>query len=120
MEGVCRGARRNNGTTVGLLPGLDPNAGNPDLTIIVPTGLGEGRNSVLINSVESVICIGESWGTLSEVALALRASKPCTGLACRELGWEDPGITTRMKVVDSPEEAVRRALGVERARDDRS
>lgn len=48
----------------------------PELTIALPTGLGEGRNAVLVTAVDAVIGCGLSAGTASELALALRAGKP--------------------------------------------
>ncbi|HEY6708672.1 MAG TPA: TIGR00725 family protein, partial [Actinomycetota bacterium] len=54
MEAVCRGAQSAGGTTVGLLPGLDRAEGNPYLSISVPTGLGQGRNLLLVRSSDAV------------------------------------------------------------------
>ncbi|HYN19005.1 MAG TPA: TIGR00725 family protein, partial [Actinomycetes bacterium] len=48
MTAVCRGAQAAGGTTVGLLPGLDRAEGNEYLTISIPTGLGQGRNLLLV------------------------------------------------------------------------
>ncbi len=75
MEAVCEGARHEGGDTVGLLPGHRREAGNPHLTITVPTGLGELRNGLVVRTGDAVICVGRSWGTLSEVALALRQGR---------------------------------------------
>jgi uncharacterized protein (TIGR00725 family) len=75
MAAVCEGARREGGESVGLLPGDRRDAANPYLTIALPTGLAELRNGLLIRASETVICIGRSWGTLSEVALALRLGR---------------------------------------------
>ena len=75
MAAVCEGARREGGDTVGLLPGDRRDAANPHLTVALPTGLGELRNGLVIRASETVICIGRSWGTLSEVALALRLGR---------------------------------------------
>jgi uncharacterized protein (TIGR00725 family) len=75
MAAVCEGARREGGDSVGLLPGDRRDAANPHLTIALPTGLGELRNGLLIRASETVVCIGRSWGTLSEVALALRLGR---------------------------------------------
>ncbi|MFL5796279.1 MAG: TIGR00725 family protein, partial [Actinomycetota bacterium] len=86
MEAVCRGAQSAGGTTVGLLPGLDRAEGNPYLTISVPTGLGQGRNLLLVRSSDAVIAVGGGFGTLSEIALALRTGTPLIGLATWSLG----------------------------------
>jgi uncharacterized protein (TIGR00725 family) len=81
MEAVCRGAQAAGGTTVGLLPGLDRAEGNPHLTISIPTGLGQGRNLLLVRSSNALIAMGGGFGTLSEIALALRTGTPVIGLA---------------------------------------
>ena len=80
MAAVCEGARREGGDSVGLLPGDRRDVANPHLTIALPTGLGELRNGLVIRASETVICIGRSWGTLSEVALALRLGRRVTFL----------------------------------------
>jgi uncharacterized protein (TIGR00725 family) len=81
MEAVCRGARSAGGTTVGLLPGLDRAEGNPHLSVSVPTGLGQGRNLLLVRSSDALVAVGGGFGTLSEIALALRTGTPVIGLA---------------------------------------
>jgi uncharacterized protein (TIGR00725 family) len=106
MAAACRGAQRAGGTTVGLLPGLDTDGANPYLTVALPTGLGELRNGLVVNASEAVICVGGSWGTLSEMALALRTGTPCVGLACwavDTLGSEQERTVHR---AESPEDAV--------------
>jgi uncharacterized protein (TIGR00725 family) len=75
MEAVCEGARSVDGMTVGLLPGDRRQDGNPHLTIALPTGLGELRNGLLVRASEAIVSIGRSWGTLNEVALALRQGR---------------------------------------------
>ena len=81
MEAVCRGARSAGGTTVGLLPGLDRRDGNPYLSVAVPTGMGQGRNLLLVRSSDAMVAVGGGFGTLSEIALALRTGVPVIGLA---------------------------------------
>lgn len=105
MEAVCEGARAHGGVTVGLLPGRDRAAGNPFLTVCLPTGLGELRNGLVVGAADAVIAVGGSWGTLSEVALAMRTGRPTVVLA----GWDvaaDPGDGIFLRA-SSPEEAVR-------------
>jgi uncharacterized protein (TIGR00725 family) len=72
MEAACRGARSRRGHTVGILPGDDREAANGWVEIAIATGLGELRNGLLVRSCDVVVSIGGSWGTLSEVALAMR------------------------------------------------
>ena len=107
MEAASRGAAAAGGTTLGILPGSDRAEGNPHLTLSVPTGLGELRNALLVRSVDILVAVGGSWGTLSEVALACRTGVPVFSL----LGWELPGEGGPVVVAD-PAEAVARALEV--------
>ncbi|TQM69287.1 hypothetical protein FHX41_2979 [Actinomadura hallensis] len=72
MAAAAAGARSAGGVTVGILPAADRTAAGPDLTVVLPTGLGQARNNVIVNAADAVIAVGGSWGTLSEVALAMR------------------------------------------------
>jgi len=75
MAAAARGAARAGGVSVGLLPGLDPDEGAPELTLALPTGLGEARNALLAASCAAMAACGMNPGTASEVALALQAGK---------------------------------------------
>jgi uncharacterized protein (TIGR00725 family) len=83
MAEACRGCHDAAGTAVGVLPGDEPGDGNPYLTLALPTGLGELRNALVVRAAEGVIAVGGSWGTLSELALAMRTGKPAVSLH----GW---------------------------------
>jgi uncharacterized protein (TIGR00725 family) len=85
MEAACRGARTAGGTTVGILPGSDRAQANPYVDIALPTGLGEVRNALVVRAADAVIAVGGAYGTLSEIALALRAGTPVVGLDTWEL-----------------------------------
>jgi uncharacterized protein (TIGR00725 family) len=80
MEHAARGARAAGGLTIGLLPGDDPSAANEFIDVAIATGLGHGRNAVLVLSADGVIAIGGGLGTLSEIALALRSGRPAIGI----------------------------------------
>ena len=67
------------GLTVGFLPGTDASAANPWVDVMIPTGLGEGRNALVVRSAAAVIAVSGEYGTLSEIALALRAQIPVSG-----------------------------------------
>src|SRR5262245_29018223 len=71
MAAVTAGANTADGTVVGILSHADREGANPDLTIMIPTGMGEARNSIIVNAADAVIVVGGSWGTLSELALAM-------------------------------------------------
>jgi uncharacterized protein (TIGR00725 family) len=75
MAAVAAGARSAGGTTVGILSRGDREGADPDLSIVIPTGMGEARNGIIVNSGDAVIVVGGSWGTLSELALAMRRGR---------------------------------------------
>jgi uncharacterized protein (TIGR00725 family) len=109
MEAACRGARSRGGLTLGLLPGLDREAANGWVVVAVPTGLGEARNALVVRAADAVVAIGGGWGTLSEVALAMKAGVPVVGLGTWEptlRGEPVEGIVA----VDEPQAAVAEAL----------
>jgi uncharacterized protein (TIGR00725 family) len=114
MEATCRGARAAGGLTVGLLPGTDPGAANPFLDVALATGLGEARDALVARAGEAVIALGGAYGTLAEVALALKARTPVVGLDTWKLGR--PGLATDpIERVACAAEAVSRALALARA-----
>jgi hypothetical protein len=102
MEAACRGAKEAGGTTLGILPGSDRAAANPYVDFALPTGLGEARNALVVRAADVVIAVGGGYGTLSEIALALRSGKPVIGLG----SWDIEGVSA----VDGPEAAVAAAL----------
>ncbi len=104
MEAASRGAVRAGGVALGILPGADRREANPHLTVSLPTGLGEIRNALLVRSVDVLVAIGGSWGTLSEIALACRTGVPVYALG----GWQLPDDGP--VVVADAQEAATRAL----------
>lgn len=98
MEAACRGTKAEGGTTVGILPGVDRRAANPWVDIAVPTGMGEARNALVVRAADALIAVGGEYGTLSEIALALKAGKPVVGIGT----WDIPGLVR----VDSATAAV--------------
>jgi uncharacterized protein (TIGR00725 family) len=115
MEAVCRGAQSAGGTTVGFLPGLDRAEGNPYLTISLPTGLGQGRNLLLVRSSDALVAVGGGFGTLSEIALALRTGTPVVGLATWSLHLDSRPVDA-FPVATDPDTAADMALGAARNR----
>jgi uncharacterized protein (TIGR00725 family) len=99
---ASEGAAGAGGTVVGILPDTDRASANPHLTISLPTGMGQARNVLIVTAAESVIAIGEGWGTLSEIAIARRLGRSVTALD----SWSVKGLDA----VKTPEEAVLRAL----------
>jgi len=115
MEAACRGAKSKGGLTVGILPGQDSSIANPSVDIPVATGIGEARNLAVVKSAQAVIAVGGSYGTLSEIAYALKDSIPVIGLNTWSLsrnGREDDSIIR----VQSPTEAVDKAISLAKGR----
>ena len=98
MAAACRGAVENGGITIGILPGADRTAANEWVTVAIPTGLGELRNGLIVRAADVVIAVGGAYGTLSEIALALKTEVPVIGLGT----WQIDGV----RIACSPEEAV--------------
>lgn len=108
MEAVSRGAAEAGGIVVGILPTPTAEGANPHVTIPVPTGMGEGRNVIVARASEALIAVGGWYGTLSEIAYALRMGTPVIGLRTwrieREGLDQDPIVRAQ-----TPQEAVERA-----------
>jgi uncharacterized protein (TIGR00725 family) len=115
MEAACRGAKSRGGLTVGILPGQDPSTSNPWVDIPVVTGVGEARNVAVVKSAQAVIAIGGRYGTLSEIALALKSGIPVVGVntwSFSRNGQEDDSIIR----VQTAAEAVHKAISLAKKR----
>lgn len=88
MEAACRGAKEAGATTVGILPGSDRSAANPFVDVAIATGLGEARNALVVRAADALIAVGGAYGTLSEIALALKAGKRAAGIGT----WDVEGV----------------------------
>lgn len=80
MEAASRGAAQAGGLVVGILPGEDASDANPWVALPIVTGLGEARNAVLMRTAQAVIAVGGEYGTLSEIAFALKFGRPVIGI----------------------------------------
>ena len=105
MEAACRGASEEGGVSIGILPGTTRSEGNPYLTYAIPTGLGEARNALVARAGDGLIAVAGGFGTLSEVALALKWGKPVVGLDTGALGWCGASVEELVEARD-PVEAV--------------
>lgn len=99
MAAAARGAAEAGGTSVALLPGTDRADASPGHGIVIPTGMGEMRNALIVRSVDAVLAIGGAWGTLSEIALAARTGVPVFAVD----SWHLPGpeVTTCASVTEA-------------------
>ena len=80
MQAVCEGVARVGGLALGLLPEADASNANPFVGVAIATGIGEARNALIARASFCLIAIGDSFGTLSEVALARQFGKLVIGL----------------------------------------
>ena len=99
MHAVCEGVARHGGTSIGLLPETDPAHANPFVTIALATGIGEARNALIARASLCLVAIGDSYGTLSEVALGRHFGK-------RVFGLEGAPRVDGVEHVGNPREAV--------------
>ena len=101
MEAASKGAREAGGITVGILPGFSRDEANSYVDIPITTGLSHARNVIVARSADAVIAISGEYGTLSEIAIALKLGKPVIGLKT----WDSvEGIIH----VQSPSEAMKK------------
>jgi uncharacterized protein (TIGR00725 family) len=109
MEAACRGAKAEGGFTLGILPGTDRREANTWVDIAVPTGLGEARNALVVRTADALLAVGGEFGTLSEIALALKVGKPVVGIDTWELARRGQPVTEIVRAA-TPAEAVELAL----------
>lgn len=106
MAAACRGAKAGGGATLGILPGTDRSEANPWVDVAVTTGMGEARNAIVVRSADVLVALGGGYGTLSEIALALRLGRPVVALS----SWDISGV----RPAHDPADAV--ALALDNAR----
>lgn len=106
MAAAAAGAREWDGVVVAILPGHAREDASDGHTVVIPTGMGEMRNALLVRTADAVLAVGGAWGTLSEIALAARTGVPVFAVD----SWDLPGpeVTTCGTVT----EAVDRILQV--------
>ena len=109
MEAACRGAKEAGGLTVAILPTDDRAAANAYVDVALATGMGEMRNALIVRSADVLIAIGGEYGTLSEVAFALRTGTPVVGLGTWQLAKHGEPVSA-FPTATSAETAVEAAL----------
>jgi uncharacterized protein (TIGR00725 family) len=103
MEAASQGAKEKGGTVIGLLPGFSRRDANPFVDIPIVTGLGDGRNMLIVQTAQAVIVLPGEYGTLSEIALALKIGRPVVNLG----SWD---ISPDLIKAQTAKEAVEKAL----------
>jgi hypothetical protein len=109
MRAVNAGAKQVPGSlTVGILPGADARPG-PDVDIVIVTDMGNARNNVNVLSSDVVVACGRGGaGTVSEIALALKAGRPVIllGVDPEAAAFFRDLSQDRVVVAHTPDEAV--------------
>jgi uncharacterized protein (TIGR00725 family) len=105
MDAAARGSAAGGGISIGILPGDDRVDASRHLTVAIASGFGEARNAIVARSTDAVVAVGGEFGTLSEIALALKMGKPVVGVGTWELGRDDLAVDPIVRV-ETPEEAV--------------
>jgi len=118
MEAVCRGAKAEGGTTIGILPGRAAADANSYVDIPIVTSMGYSRNVIVVHTGAAVIAVGGAFGTLSEIAHALSDGIPVIGLKTWPLTTSGDGIDMNGSIIqaDSAVDAVDKALAAVAAR----
>ena len=116
MEAVCKGARAEGGLTIGIIPSDFRDDANRYVQIPIVTGMGIGRNVMLVKSADALIAVGGGFGTLSEIAHALNMGKTVIGLDTWKLerAYEKP--IPGLVEAESPKGAVKMAMDAVRAK----
>ncbi len=110
MEAVCKGARRCGGLTIGIIPSDQKSDANQFVQIPIVTGMGVGRNVMLVKTADVLIAVGGEFGTLSEIAHALNLGKTVIGLRTWKLEKAHSRPIPNLIEVDDPKKAVDLAL----------
>ncbi|HUS71081.1 MAG TPA: TIGR00725 family protein [Anaerolineae bacterium] len=112
MEAACRGAKEAGGLTIGILPGTSRRDANPYVDIPIVTGMREARNVIVVSSAQSVIAVSGRFGTLSEIAHALKLGIPVVGLCSWRIGKEGRDESQGIVPASDPVDAVHKALAL--------
>lgn len=99
MEAACKGAKAAGGRTIGVLPGERASEANRFVDVPIVTGFAEGRNIVIVRTAHAVVAVGGEFGTLAEMAFALKFGVPLISLQ----SWS---FSDQIHFAETPEEAV--------------
>jgi len=103
MAAAARGAKEAGGIVIGILPGPDIRQANDHIDFPVATNMGSARNAIIAQTAEVLVAVAGGYGTLSEMALALKLGKKVVAL---DSPFQIPGALEAR----TPEEAVRQAF----------
>ena len=103
MEAAAKGAKAEDGKTIGIIPSDQKKDANKYIDIVIPSGIGEARNLLIIRTADVVIALPGMFGTLSEMAFCLKTKTPLVSLQA----WD---ISDKIIRVDDPIKAVNEAI----------
>lgn len=104
MEAVSRGAKSRNGFVVGIIPSKNKENANEYCNVVIATNMGHARNMIIVHSSDVIIAIGGGFGTISEIAIALKEGK-------KVVAYKPPVLLEGIILAESAEDAVKKALG---------
>ena len=110
MEAACKGAVEADGFTIGILPGPDRGEANRYVSVPIVTNMGEARNAIVVLSSQGIIAVDGGYGTLSEIALALKNGIPLVGIRTWSLALDET-IEESILRATTASEAVEMLLG---------
>jgi len=109
MEAAARGAKEKDGTTIGIIPGDKKSDANKYIDIVIPSGIGEARNLLIIRTADAVVALPGMYGTLSEMAFCMKTNTPLVSLQA----WD---ISDKIIRLDDPIKAAKEAIRLARER----
>ncbi len=89
MAAACKGAKKANGLTVGIIPGEKKEDANEFVDVVITSGLGYSRNAMVAGTSDLVVAFPGKYGTLSEIAIGLKLGKPVFTIG----SWDIKGTT---------------------------
>lgn len=105
MEAACRGAKAEDGLTIGIITSYDKSDANEYCDVVIPSGLGFARNVLVAQAADVIVALPGEYGTLSEIAYGLQFKKPVISLG----GWDIEGVI-KVKTVDEAKKKIKESL----------
>lgn len=112
LEAACKGAKGQGGLTIGILPGREKSGTNKFVDVKIACGIGEARNIVLVNTADGFVAVDGKYGTLSEIAFALKIGKPVVGVKTYDI----KGIVA----MNNPSDAVEKIFKMVKGKNEKS
>jgi len=107
MAASAQGAKEHGGLTIGILPDADRRQAAPWIDVAIVTGMGSARNAINVLSSDVVVACTGGAGTLSEIALALKAGRTVILLDFDVRGtFAGQAAAGRLLLAATPEEVI--------------